>query len=99
VPVEPKIASPSSRGPAIRERPDDFEQVATDQQLVVLEIAKPDIIVAISLGKKGIQVDQSNGDDGVMDVLVRLVLGAWEHTQLGGGHGISSYVCSFAKGT
>src|SRR5579875_3189844 len=80
---------PSGRWPAIPEGANHFVQVAADQELVVLEVAEPDVIVAIGLGQQRVQVAQLERDGADLSAL-GLFLGMREDAQSRGRHGFLS---------
>ena len=65
VDLSPRQASPengSCRRAAVRERSDDLVEIVADQELVVLEIAQPYVVVAIRLREERVQLAQPDRD-------------------------------------
>jgi hypothetical protein len=58
--------------------------------LVVLEISKPYIVIAMGLGEQGIEVDKSYRDDWVLDLRLDFILGLGEDSKSSGSHRFSS---------
>src|SRR5262249_32743105 len=84
-PPNKPVADRSGRRAAIREGPDDLVEIVADQQLLLLEVPQPGVVVAIGLGEERIQVDEPDGDGGNV-ALVGLFLGMREDTQPRGRH-------------
>jgi hypothetical protein len=76
----------SCRGADIREGADDLVEIIADEQLVVLEVAKPDVVIAKRLGEQGIEVGQSNRHGGSVELLDGFIVGVGEQAKSGCGH-------------
>ena len=87
----------SGGGAAIGEGADDFEEVAADEELFILEVAEPDVIVAIGLGEEGVELDEPDGDRGVVDFVMGFVVRAGENAKLSSCHRNSFSVLYFSR--
>ena len=71
-----------SRGrSATREGADDLGQIVADEDLIFLEVAKPDVIIAIRLGQERIKIGEPNPNRRCVRVLSRLDFRVREHAK------------------
>jgi hypothetical protein len=78
--------SASSGRAAVGESTNDLIQVGTDQELVILEVPKPHVVIAVGLGQQRIEVDETNGNDRVVRRVRGLILRPREDAKASCGH-------------